>query len=288
MGLASVLLRKLAVIPNIASLGLGDNITVLDDNIGDGPLDSCVLLPVRALSLLTERIQDVNLRNAVLYALVCSIVTIWMVTTALARIALISTPFLRAYSMERKTVHGGKRENAGINSPSVDQYSECTIIGGSPIEKAALAKCALLGFKGDPRGGLVILFRKDIHTSGGVRKPRFRLLSQLGSDTDLLSRAVHDGHANLWAATFALTSGVCCRWQNRSRSMPRNFCCTSRIQSQVCLPHSLSSFRSQPTRALVQATTTTVSSTTLTTPIYVQVIWPECPAEEIIGAEFMT
>lgn len=155
--------------------------------------------------------------------------------------------------------------------------------------------CALRWFfraravKGNPsacREGLVFLFRQYVPTSGAVRKTRFRLLSEFTSNTStFISDAVRDGFTSLLAAAFVLTSGVSWRWQNRLRSMPRNFCCSSRIQSQVCLPHSLSSFRLRPTRGLVQATNTTASWTTSTTLIYVKAIRAECLAEESIGAE---
>ncbi|KAG6371837.1 MFS general substrate transporter, partial [Boletus reticuloceps] len=83
--IASVLPKKLAAIPNIDSLGLGNKITSLNDNIKKVHL-----------------ISDVALRDAVLHAWARSIATVWMVATGMAGVALISTLFLREYSMDRK------------------------------------------------------------------------------------------------------------------------------------------------------------------------------------------
>ncbi|KAG6370062.1 MFS general substrate transporter [Boletus reticuloceps] len=84
--IASVLPKKLAAIPNIDSLGLGNKITSLNDNIKKVHL-----------------ISDVALRDAVLHAWARSIATVWMVATGMAGVALISTLFLREYSMDRKS-----------------------------------------------------------------------------------------------------------------------------------------------------------------------------------------
>ncbi|KAF8415455.1 hypothetical protein L210DRAFT_3657451 [Boletus edulis BED1] len=65
--IASVLPRKLAAIPNVASLGLGNGIAVFNDNVGQVHL-----------------IADVALRHAVLHAWARSIATVWMVGTGLA------------------------------------------------------------------------------------------------------------------------------------------------------------------------------------------------------------
>ncbi|KAF8120836.1 MFS general substrate transporter [Boletus edulis] len=92
--IATVLPRKLAAIPNIDSLGLGNNITSLNDSIEQVHL-----------------VSDVTLRDAVLHAWARSIATIWIVATGLAGVALISTLFLREYSMDRKS--GDGVQNAG-------------------------------------------------------------------------------------------------------------------------------------------------------------------------------
>ncbi|KAI9574226.1 major facilitator superfamily domain-containing protein [Boletus coccyginus] len=109
--ISSVLPRKLAAIPNIDSLGLGNNITVLNDSI-----DMVHLIP------------DVTLRNAVLHAWARSIATLWMVLTGLAGVALVSTLFLREYSMDRKTVLGGDVKNVGASEKgmSTGEISECS------------------------------------------------------------------------------------------------------------------------------------------------------------------
>ncbi|KAF8550442.1 hypothetical protein OG21DRAFT_1525132 [Imleria badia] len=96
--IASMLPRKLVAIPNIASLGIGDTIS------------------------------DVTLRNEVLHAWARSIATIWMVTTALAGVALISTLFLREYSVDRKTVYSGRVGNSG-ESENVQSTSTVTVEG---------------------------------------------------------------------------------------------------------------------------------------------------------------
>ncbi|KAF8122584.1 hypothetical protein EV363DRAFT_1436619 [Boletus edulis] len=59
--IASVLPRKLAAIPNVASLGNGNGIAVFNDNVGRVHL-----------------IADVALRHAVLHAWARSIATVWM------------------------------------------------------------------------------------------------------------------------------------------------------------------------------------------------------------------
>ncbi|KAF8550441.1 MFS amino acid permease [Imleria badia] len=94
--IANVLPKKLAAIPNIASLGIGDTITVLNENIG-----------------MVHLIPDVTLRNAVLHAWASSIATIWMVATILVGVALILTLFLREHSVDRKTVYSGDLKNLG-------------------------------------------------------------------------------------------------------------------------------------------------------------------------------
>ncbi|KAF8550474.1 MFS general substrate transporter [Imleria badia] len=94
--IASVLPRKLAAIPNIASLGLGNDIAALNDSIGRVHL-----------------IADVTLRHAVLHAWARSIATVWIVATGLAGVALILTLFLREYSVDRKAVYSGDVKRAG-------------------------------------------------------------------------------------------------------------------------------------------------------------------------------
>ncbi|KAH0826959.1 MFS general substrate transporter [Lanmaoa asiatica] len=101
--IATVLPRKLAAIPSIASLGFGVNIAALNDGI-----DQIHLIP------------DVTLRNAVLHAWARSIAMIWMVTTALAGVALILTLFLREYSMNRKTVYSGDDQNVGDGETTME------------------------------------------------------------------------------------------------------------------------------------------------------------------------
>ncbi|KAG6370084.1 MFS amino acid permease [Boletus reticuloceps] len=88
--IASVLPRKLAAIPNFASLGFGDNISVLNDNIG-----------------MIHLIPDVALRHAVQHAWARSIAMIWIVMTVFAGVGFILTLFLREYSVDRKTVYSG-------------------------------------------------------------------------------------------------------------------------------------------------------------------------------------
>jgi len=127
--IASVLPRKLAVIPNIDSLGLGDNITVLNDSINMVhliPVCRYVVHPLSAPANNNEPIQDVTLRNAVLHAWARSIATIWIVLTALAGVALVLTLFLREYSMDRKTVYGADVKNVGAseNGMSTRETSE--------------------------------------------------------------------------------------------------------------------------------------------------------------------
>ncbi|KAH0826974.1 major facilitator superfamily domain-containing protein [Lanmaoa asiatica] len=104
---ANVLPRKLAAIPNIASLGLGNDITALNENIGKVHL-----------------IPDVTLRNAVLHAWARSLATIWIVTTALAGVGLILTLFLREYSMNRKTVYSGDVKNVGDSEQTMGTVEE--------------------------------------------------------------------------------------------------------------------------------------------------------------------
>ncbi|KAF8121994.1 MFS amino acid permease [Boletus edulis] len=93
--IASVLPRKLAAIPNVASLGLGNGIAALNDNVGRVHL-----------------IADVARRHAVLHAWARSIATVWMVGTGLAGLALISTLFLREYPMHRNMVCGDAVKNS--------------------------------------------------------------------------------------------------------------------------------------------------------------------------------
>ena len=129
--IANVLPRKLAAIPNFASLGISDTITMLNDNIG-----TIHLIPVRRYIFilyccwLTAPNQDFTLRNAVLHAWASSIATIWMVATALAGVALILTLFLREYSVDRKTVYSDDVEASGENekptSTGEDQRKEAS------------------------------------------------------------------------------------------------------------------------------------------------------------------
>ncbi|KAG8217942.1 major facilitator superfamily domain-containing protein [Butyriboletus roseoflavus] len=94
--------RRLAAIQNIASLGLGDSITALNDGIGQVHL-----------------IPDVTLRNAVLHAWASSIAMVWVVTTAVAGVALILTFFLREYTVNRKTVNDDDDKNAEDSEKTV-------------------------------------------------------------------------------------------------------------------------------------------------------------------------
>ncbi|KAF8843667.1 MFS general substrate transporter [Paxillus ammoniavirescens] len=88
--ISTILPKKLAGIPNISSLGLGDSAAALNDSVSKIHL-----------------IPDVTLRNAILHAWSRSIATIWIMCTPLCGVALILTFFLRAYSLNRKTVQGG-------------------------------------------------------------------------------------------------------------------------------------------------------------------------------------
>ncbi|KAI9574198.1 major facilitator superfamily domain-containing protein [Boletus coccyginus] len=105
--LASVLPRKLAAIPNVDSLGLGNDMSALNDSIGQVHL-----------------ISDVTLRNAVLHAWARSIATIWMVATGSVGVALILTLFLREYSVERKTVYGADVKNAMDSANTLTEEDE--------------------------------------------------------------------------------------------------------------------------------------------------------------------
>ncbi|KAI9574201.1 major facilitator superfamily domain-containing protein [Boletus coccyginus] len=109
--IANVLPRKLAAIPNIESLGLGDNITVLNDGI-----DMVHLIP------------DVTLRNAVLHAWARSIGAIWMTLTAMAGAALVLTLFLREYSMDGADVKNvGRSEKSISTGKGAEGSAPCVI-----------------------------------------------------------------------------------------------------------------------------------------------------------------
>ncbi|KAN0076816.1 Major facilitator superfamily domain containing protein [Tylopilus felleus] len=105
--IASVLPRKLAAIPNVGRLGLGNDIAELNDSI------------VRVHS-----ISNVTLRDAVLHAWARSIATTWMVATGLAGVALILTLFLREYSVDRKTVYSGEVKNASASEKTLAEPVE--------------------------------------------------------------------------------------------------------------------------------------------------------------------
>ncbi|KIJ68901.1 hypothetical protein HYDPIDRAFT_79646 [Hydnomerulius pinastri MD-312] len=94
--ISSVLPKKLAVIPNIASLGFSSSAAALNDSVSKVHL-----------------IPDITLRNAVLNAWSKSIATIWIMNTPLAGVSLILTLGLREYSLTRKTVQGGDAKTAG-------------------------------------------------------------------------------------------------------------------------------------------------------------------------------
>jgi hypothetical protein len=91
--IASVLLRKLAAIPNIDSLGLGSDMSALNDSIDQVHL-----------------IADVTLRDAVLHAWARSIATTWIVSTGLAGVALILTLFLQEHSGDVKNENAESSE----------------------------------------------------------------------------------------------------------------------------------------------------------------------------------
>ncbi|KIK74351.1 hypothetical protein PAXRUDRAFT_175975, partial [Paxillus rubicundulus Ve08.2h10] len=105
--ISSVLPKKLAGIANISSLALGDNAAELNDNISKMHL-----------------IPDVTLRNAVLHAWSRSIAAIWTMCTPLCGVALILTFFLRAYSLDRKTVQSGDAKTADDAEKAIKASSD--------------------------------------------------------------------------------------------------------------------------------------------------------------------
>ncbi|KAF9242116.1 MFS general substrate transporter [Melanogaster broomeanus] len=108
--IATVLPKKLATIPNIASLGLSTSAAALNDSVNKVHL-----------------ISDVTLRNAVLHAWSRSISTIWIMNTPIAGGALILTLFLREYSLNRKTTQGddvktvGDAEKGTVDASEADE-----------------------------------------------------------------------------------------------------------------------------------------------------------------------
>lgn len=131
--IASVLPRRLAAIPNIASLGFGNNITVLNDNIDKVhliPVCCYVFAPCRPLSFIP--VQDVTLRDAVLHAWARSIAVIWMVATVFAGVALVLALFLREYSVDRKTVYSGEVKKSEKNRSTSSEGGPEESSGESP------------------------------------------------------------------------------------------------------------------------------------------------------------
>ncbi|KAF8843668.1 MFS general substrate transporter [Paxillus ammoniavirescens] len=105
--ISTVLPEKLAGIPNISSLGLGDSTAALNDSVSK-----------------IHSIPDATLRNAVLYAWSRSISTIWIMCTPLSGVAFILTLFLRAYSLSRKTVQSGDTKTADDAEKATEASSE--------------------------------------------------------------------------------------------------------------------------------------------------------------------
>lgn len=124
--IASVLPRKLAAIPNVGRLGLGNDIAELNDSIVRvHSISVCmVVLCGRLGGTDHPALQNVTLRDAVLHAWARSIATTWMVATGLAGVALILTLFLREYSVDRKTVYSGEVKNASASEKTLAEPVE--------------------------------------------------------------------------------------------------------------------------------------------------------------------
>ncbi|KIJ16713.1 hypothetical protein PAXINDRAFT_27707, partial [Paxillus involutus ATCC 200175] len=104
--ISTVLPKKLAGIPNISSLAFGDTAAALNDGVSKIHL-----------------IPDVTLRNAVLHAWCRSIATIWMMCSPASGLALILSLFLRAYTLNRKTVQSSDAETAGDDEEATETSS---------------------------------------------------------------------------------------------------------------------------------------------------------------------
>ena len=114
--ITSVLPKKLANIPNFASLGISTSATELNEIIGMVhliPVRSGASFPSRVGANVRQSDQDVVLRDAVLHAWSEAIGTIWIMSTPMAGFALILTLFMREYSLDRKIVRGGGAEIPG-------------------------------------------------------------------------------------------------------------------------------------------------------------------------------
>ncbi|KIJ16697.1 hypothetical protein PAXINDRAFT_98515 [Paxillus involutus ATCC 200175] len=115
--ISTVLPKKLAVITNVSSLGLGYSAAALNDSVSKIHL-----------------IPDVTLRNAVLHAWSRSIATIWIMYTPLCGVALILTLFLRVYSLNRKTVQSGDAETADDDEKGAEASSMNDEEGGTEMK----------------------------------------------------------------------------------------------------------------------------------------------------------
>ncbi|KIK79858.1 hypothetical protein PAXRUDRAFT_260844 [Paxillus rubicundulus Ve08.2h10] len=117
--ISTVLPKKLASIANISSLALGDSAAALNDSVSKIHL-----------------IPDVTLRNAVLHAWSRSIATIWITCTPLCGVALILTLFLRAYSLNRKTVQSGDAKTADDAEKCTETLSDKDEGDGTEVTRA--------------------------------------------------------------------------------------------------------------------------------------------------------
>ncbi|KAG9318906.1 MFS amino acid permease [Chiua virens] len=104
--IGNVLPKKLADIPNFASLGLGTTTAELNDSIR-----------------LVHLIPDATLRDAVLHAWSQAIGTMWIMCTFLAGFSLILSLFLREYSLDRKVVRTGEAKTPGDVEKGAEEES---------------------------------------------------------------------------------------------------------------------------------------------------------------------
>ncbi|KAG9318912.1 MFS amino acid permease [Chiua virens] len=104
--IGNVLPKKLADIPNFASLGLGTTTAELNGSIR-----------------LVHLIPDATLRDAVLHAWSQAIGTMWIMCTLLAGFSLILSLFLREYSLDRKVVRTGEAKTPGDVEKSAEEES---------------------------------------------------------------------------------------------------------------------------------------------------------------------